>query len=146
MTNEEFYKDELREIMIENLAIDIDTKKPIACNGINIIRCNECAFDKDSCMHKKEWLEEEYKEKINWRDVQKDTKIYVKNFADQEWIPRHFAEYDEKEKEICAYRDGATSFSTSKQDRGRLEYWRYGKLATLENVLNQSMKGENEND
>lgn len=62
MTNLEFYKDELINILIENMGVDKDGK-PHRCDGF----CSdECIFQKDGdcLMMAKEWLLEEHKEPI----------------------------------------------------------------------------------
>lgn len=70
MTNLEFYKDELINILIENMGVDKDGK-PHRCDGF----CSdECIFQKDGdcLMMAKEWLLEEHKEPIKLKQWEYD--------------------------------------------------------------------------
>lgn len=60
---------------------------------------------------------------VDWTQVETDTKIYVRNNAYEEWIPRHFKEY--KKGYIYVFCSGKTSFTAE----NRHTYYKYGKLA-----------------
>lgn len=61
-------------------------------------------------------------EPFSWSKVAVDTKIYVRNNIEDEWLPSHFAAFaDDK---VYAWNDGRTSFS------GKSKFgWKYASLA-----------------
>ena len=64
--------------------------------------------------------------KIDWTKVPIDTKVWVRDFNDAEWLPRHYAGYSNGL--YCTYPEGCTSFTTTK---GKLTVnrWSQCKLA-----------------
>ena len=69
-------------------------------------------------------LEMEFEEVINWSTVKIDTPIYVRNVEDMDWIPRHFAKYENCK--VYAWMDGQTSHSVN--DNTEIFEWKYAKL------------------
>lgn len=69
-------------------------------------------------------LEMEFEEVINWSTVEIDTPIYVRNVEDMEWVPRHFAKYENCK--VYAWMDGQTSHSVN--DNTEIFEWKYAKL------------------
>ena len=107
MLNIEYYKDELKEIIIRNIGIDSITGKPKMCDELF---CLDCVFkDQDACSPKKveQWLQSEHVEQVDWSKVKVDTPILVRNNEKQEWLKRYFA-----------YLDGGTVYA-----------WKYGKTS-----------------
>lgn len=62
--------------------------------------------------------------KVDWENVPKDARIYVRNTPTQEYLPRYFAYY--KNGKVYAYSRGCTSFSAEAKGT---DGWRYAKLA-----------------
>ena len=109
MLNIEYYKDELKEIIIRNIGIDSITGKPKMCDELF---CLDCVFkDQDACSPKKveQWLQSEHVEQVDWSKVKVDTPILVRDNEKQEWLKRYFAYLDGKI--IYAWRYGKTSWS-----------------------------------
>ena len=69
-------------------------------------------------------LEMEFKEFINWSTVEIDTPIYVKKFESMDWVPRHFAKYENYK--VYAWLDGKTSHSVN--DNTEMSEWNYARL------------------
>ena len=69
-------------------------------------------------------LEMEFKEFINWSTVEIDTPIYVKKFESMDWVPRHFAKYENCK--VYAWEDGKTSHSVD--DDTEISEWEYARL------------------
>ena len=69
-------------------------------------------------------LEMEFKEFINWSTVEIDTPIYVKKFESMDWVPRHFAKYENCK--VYAWLDGKTSHSVN--DNTEMSEWNYARL------------------
>lgn len=101
------------------------------CGGIN---CKICPLnlekDEVSCSEmelvnpdKALEIVMEYEHKVDWSKVEVDTKVLVRNFNDEIWFPRYFAEY--KNDNIYCFDYGRTSFT--KEDTG-LVIWKYAKL------------------
>lgn len=70
MTNLEFYKDELIDILAEHTSVDRNGK-PHTCDSVG---CLDCAFSKKKNCQKatKEWLLVEHKEKIKLKQWEYD--------------------------------------------------------------------------
>lgn len=67
----------------------------------------------------------EYEEtEVDWSTIPVDTPIYVSHGGEQ-WHHRHFAKFDGKE--VYAWEDGTTSWSTAKSDDPI--GWSYARLA-----------------
>lgn len=79
-----------------------------------------------NCIYTKlEWLQAEYKEpEVDWSKVEVDTPIYVRDYERNEWVPRHFAKYEDGE--VYAWLGGMTSFTGGHIP---IEAWTYAKLA-----------------
>lgn len=125
MTNREFYKEQIEEIMrnlLLSIPLGVDKKTGIPC-GCHMLECADCSFEAASCgRSRKEWLEAEHKEPaIDWSKVPVDTKILVRDGIACEWLKRHFAKYDGKQ--VFTWTGGGTSFSSSSTVG-----WRLAKL------------------
>lgn len=59
-----------------------------------------------------------------WDDVPVDAKVFVKDFEDDEWIPRHFSHF--KNDYVFTFVNGATSFTNNREETTS---WRFAKLA-----------------
>lgn len=136
MTNEEFYKDELKVIMkrvtkdllIDQIAVN-KQGQPKCCITQS---CDDCIFNGHcTLVAKRQWLEKEYVEpeqQVDWSKVKVDTPILVKNTEKEEWEKRHFARF--KNGKVYAWYDGLTSWSTAGEDD--VNFWEYAKLAESE--------------
>lgn len=60
----------------------------------------------------------------DWEDVPVDTKVFVKDFEDNEWIPRHFSHFENGY--VFTFVNGATSFTSNREETTS---WRFAKLA-----------------
>ena len=123
MTNGEFYKDDLRRIMINTLGVEKETGKPAVCS---CMRCQECLFEPDECdIGMEDWLQSEHIEQVDWSKVKVDTPILVKNEKENIEYRRHFARFENGK--VYAWGDGATSFTSN--DEYHVTSWDYAKLA-----------------
>ena len=133
MTNEEFYKDELKKIMHEAFlnALAVDRNGKIGTCGRT--SCSDCMFytGEDNCPSKAEqWLKQEYiepEQQVDWSKVKVDTPILVKDTEEGEWQKRHFSGV--KNGKVYAWHDGLTSWSAI---GGCERSWKYAKLAESE--------------
>lgn len=126
MLNIEYYKDELKEIIIRNIGIDSITGKPKMCDELF---CLDCVFkDQDACSPKKveQWLQSEHVEQVDWSKVKVDTPILVSEDA-KEWNKRYFAKFEYGV--VWSFCDGRTSWTARKNDTIS---WKYAKLAESE--------------
>lgn len=130
MTNREKYAEQILDIAVTGSCIAVDKKGKL--HKCNKLECRDCIFsrverDEPSCKEKtKKWSEQEYVEPpVDWSKVPVDTKIYVRDFDNGFWIPRHFARFEYGK--IVAWNDGATSFSID--DFDNVSKWNQGKLA-----------------
>ena len=129
MLNIEYYKDELKEIIIRNIGINAITGKPKMCDELF---CLDCVFkDQDACSPKKveQWLQSEHVEQVDWSKVKVDTPILVRDYEDASWLKRHFAKYENGK--VYAWYDGATSWTIENKTEQILS-WKYVKLAESE--------------
>ena len=127
MLNIEYYKDELKEIIIRNIGINAITGKPKMCDDLFRL---DCVFnDRDACSPKKveQWLQSEHVEQVDWSKVKVDTPILVKDTEEGEWQKRHFSGV--KNGKVYAWHDGLTSWSAI---GGCERSWKYAKLAESE--------------
>lgn len=125
MLNIEYYKDELKEIIIRNIGIDSITGKPKMCNELF---CLDCVFkDQDCCNPKKveQWLQSEHVEQVDWSKVEVDTPILVRESEQNPWLKRYFAKF--KNGKVYAWNSGKTSWSI--EDKIGMLCWKYAKLA-----------------
>lgn len=128
MLNIEYYKDELKEIIIRNIGIDSITGKPKMCDELF---CLDCVFkDQDACSPKKveQWLQSEHVEQVDWSKVEVDTPILVRDNEDEEWTKRYFAEFIDGI--VYAWGGGTTSWTASGEYA--VISWKYAKLAESE--------------
>ena len=128
MLNIEYYKDELKEIIIRNIGIDSITGKPKMCNELF---CLDCVFkDQDCCSPKKveQWLQSEHVEQVDWSKVEVDTPILVRDILKSEWIKRYFAKYENGR--VYVWKEGKTSWSAVNELD--VNSWKYAKLAESE--------------
>lgn len=136
MTNEEFYKDELKvikkrrmkDVIIDKIAVN-NQGQPKYCITQP---CDDCIFNGCCTLEaKKQWLEQEYVEpeqQVDWSKVKVDTPILVKDCERSEWVKRYFAKFEDGQ--IYAWGDGTTSWSAS--DECDVTFWDYAKLAENE--------------
>ena len=133
MLNIEYYKDELKEIIIRNIGIDSITGKPKMCNELF---CLDCVFkDQDCCSPKKveQWLQSEHVEQVDWSKVEVDTPILVRESEQNPWLKRYFAKF--KNGKVYAWNGGKTSWSI--EDKIDMLCWKYAKLAESEEWENE---------
>lgn len=128
MLNIEYYKDELKEIIIRNIGIDSITGKPKMCDEL---LCLDCVFkDQDGCSPKKveQWLQSEHVEQVDWSKVEVDTPILIRDYESSEWTKRYFAKF--VDGKVYAWKNGATSWSADGE--WDVTSWNYAKLAENE--------------
>lgn len=129
MTNKEKYGNEIIELAVNTAVFGLKNGKPAICEEI---KCEECDFyESDSCKGSaynfREWLNSEYVEPpVDWSKVAVDTPILVKDCESGEWLPMHFAKYEDGH--VFAFRNGMTSWSSHCD----MFYWEYAKLAESE--------------
>ena len=126
MLNIEYYKDELKEIIIRNIGINAITGKPKMCDDLF---CLDCVFnDRDACSPKKveQWLQSEHVEQVDWSKVKVDTPILVREYESYKWTKRYFAKFEDGK--VYAWQVGATSWTAD----SKLNPWKYAKLAESE--------------
>lgn len=133
MTNEEFYKDELKviikrvtkDLLIYQIAVN-KQGQPKCCITQS---CDDCIFNGHcTLVAKRQWLEKEYVEpeqQVDWSKVKVDTPIYVRDNENSPWLPRHFARYENGK--VYVWYGGSTSF-TENEDFS----CNYAKLAESE--------------
>ena len=117
MKNYEKYAEEIKNY--EGTKFCIDFIIP------NILKESDCCGSCVQCrLLQTMWLFEEYEEpEVDWSKVAVDTPILVRDYENDPWYKRYFAEY--KDGLIWTYGQGTTSWSTA----GELMMWRMGKLA-----------------
>lgn len=128
MLNIEYYKDELKEIIIRNIGIDSITGKPKMCDELF---CLDCVFkDQDACSPKKveQWLQSEHVEQVDWSKVKVDTPILVRNDGNSSWTRGYFAGY--VHETVYAWKYGKTSWTA-----GDASGWNCAKLAESEETV-----------
>ena len=104
MKNKEKFAKDLIDFCLNGDLFGSLDGKPVGCNTI---LCKNCDFVNDNCYeNRKKWAEQEYIEppKVDWSKVKVDTPIYVRVDEDDEWFPRHFAEY--KDGKVFAWNNG----------------------------------------
>lgn len=128
MLNIEYYKDELKEIIIRNIGINAITGKPKMCDDLF---CLDCVFnDRDACSPKKveQWLQSEHVEQVDWSKVKVDTPILVGNTENDVTHKRYFAKYEDGK--VYTWGGGTTSWTVSGEYD--VTFWKYAKLAERE--------------
>lgn len=133
MTNEEFYKDELKviikrvtkDLLIDQIAVN-KQGQPKCCITQS---CTDCIFNGHCAVEaKKQWLKQEHVEQVDWSKVKVDTPILVRNYESGDWTKRYFAKF--VDGKVYAWIGGATSWSAD----GELDVtsWNCAKLAERE--------------
>ena len=124
MLNKEKYAKELEEILEIGEPFGFDEKHNEICICRNM-QCGICKFCiGDGCIEKRrEWLNSEYVEQVDWSKVPVDTPILVRDSEDEKWYKKHFAKYDNG---IYAWQNGTTSWSADGSDSVP---WNHAKLA-----------------
>jgi hypothetical protein len=65
-----------------------------------------------------------FEEVIDWAEVPVNTMIWVRESEEYDWLPRHFAKYEDGK--VLAWNDGKTSFTATCE--GETTSWDYVKL------------------
>ena len=137
MKNREKYRDELVEaikernyenekmccFMRDNVIPRFVSEEDMEISTCGDVDCQTCAnmfaF----------WLDEEYveppKPEVDWSKVPVDTLVRVRDYEDDEWVPRYFYGIDENHKgRYMVWAGGATSKTSS----GSTMHWMYCEL------------------
>ena len=123
MTNFEYYKDKMLELVSENREIGLHNGVPMYCSDIE---CCNCDLDVDDCSTGLiKWLYQEYEPHVDWSKVKVDTPIYVSDDG-YDWRRRYFAKYENGK--VYAFQCGATSWSSDRIPNA----WKLGKLSEVE--------------
>lgn len=130
MLNKEKFAKEIIKIACEGQDIAVVNGKLTTCH--DVLNCKRCDFYNPSTMTcnskfaTKEWANSEYVEPpVDWSKVAVDTPILVRNYNNQGWFKRHFANYEGGM--VRSWIDGKTSWSTE-----RTINWKEAKLAESE--------------
>ena len=132
MTNKEKYGDKLIELSVNRGVYSLINGSPEICFKTE---CEDCDFYNigDSCKNIsafREWLNSEYKPKVDWSKVAVDTPILVRETEGREWKRRYFAKYENGV--VYAWISGKTSRSVGR--KGYVTDWKYAKLAESEEI------------
>lgn len=129
MLNKEKFAEKILDIACSGsrLAVSKATLEPTACRKLE---CRDCLFDTHSHVdcgdETYKWANSEYVEPpVDWSKVAVDTPILVRNYVNQDWFKRHFANYEGGI--VRSWIDGKTSWSTE-----RTINWNEAKLAESE--------------
>lgn len=128
MKNKEFYRDEIFEIACEHSKVAVVNGEPANCRSLN--GCTSCDFYISEVRCKdgfKDWLEKEHEEqKIQpeVKSLKKDDRVLVSTNG-EDWVKRHFKEYDEEMDVVYTYTCGYTSWTKSTDYYSE---WKYAKL------------------
>lgn len=135
MTNKEYYKENLKELVV---SIDTITK---GCSFItqNILPQYDITCDDVGCgtctLLSILWLEEEHKEEnINWSKVPIDTKVLVRNEKGEVWKRRHYAGETDISGYPFVYKGGRTSFTGDMFDN---EVYNYTEIYIPEKCIEE---------
>lgn len=129
MKNREKYREEILENAAYQKREICDFKrkemfphfgKEDGCTGVSCVWCNLLLGL---------WLDEEYvepkKPEVDWSKVPIDTLVRVRDYEDDEWVPRYFVGIDENHKgRYVVWAGGATS----KTSRGSTMHWMHCEL------------------
>lgn len=117
MKNKEKYSDTILNIMMKSgvpFAVDISSGKVVPCED-NIF-CIDCLFCQDkkyaskSCPNSRTaWLNEEEDRLAQFRNLNVDTPIFVRDSEEDPWKPRYFSKV--KDDRIYVFGQGTTSFT-----------------------------------
>lgn len=123
MTNFEFYKDEILELVNLGKEIGLKNGKPTHCG---MIGCYECDLEGNTCvMGIIKWLYQEYEPNAYWKEVEVDTPILVSSDGCN-WVRRYFAKYENGE--VYVFPNGTTSWTYDYDPVSR----KYAKLNEVE--------------
>lgn len=133
MKNREKYKNELIEVIKIDGRICGFMKKHDVYRIIGTDWEHFCEMDCIACgIALQLWLDEECEEyeeppkpEVDWRNVPVDTLVRVRDYEDDEWVPRYFVGIDENHKgRYVVWAGGATS----KTSRGSTMHWMHCEL------------------
>ena len=119
----------LRDNVIPRFASEADVEREV-CGNLECYTCaNLFAF----------WLDEEYEEppkpEVDWSKVPVDTLVRVRDYEDDEWVPRYFVGIDENHKgRYVVWAGGATS----KTSNDKYTHWKCCELVEVEDDSNQN--------
>ena len=132
MTNKEKYGDKLIELSVNGGVYALKNGIPALCAEIKCEECDFCNKSRRICKGStcifREWLNSEYKPKIDWSKVAVDTPILVRDSEEEAWRKRYFAKYENET--VYAWKLGRTSWSTRRSDD--INAWKIAKLAESE--------------
>lgn len=127
VTNKEYWKDEIVDLVINGAQIDLVDKKPVLCK---ITSCNECDFhavvDCGSALIN--WANLEYVPEKIQREVKNckvDDKVLVSHDG-KKFYREHFKSYNKLINQVETFTDGQTSWSG--YTKGMCVGWEYAKL------------------
>lgn len=66
-----------------------------------------------------------YKPIVDWSKVEKDTKVYVRNYDSQEWRKAYFCGYNKEKDYYTCYQNGQTEWTSDYT----VDFWKQCKLA-----------------
>lgn len=127
MTNKEKYAQKILNIVCDGDTVAIVHNEPCNCSSLDCYKCDLYTTDYEHDCNDKlaEWCNKEYQE-VDWSKIPVDTKVYVRDSKNEQWLPRYFATYDEYTDSVMTYDNGATSWSGRSELTNR---WNYAKLA-----------------
>ena len=132
MTNKEKYGDKLIELAANAGVFALKNGEPALYKEIKCEECDFCNKSRRICKGStcifREWLNSEYKPKIDWSKVAVDTPILVRDSEEEAWRKRYFAKYENET--VYAWKLGRTSWSTRRSDD--INAWKMAKLAESE--------------
>ena len=118
----------------ENIGKEYNVYRQGMCIGKWVIRrietSNEFEFYnwKDARMsdlyYTSQMLGMEFEEVIDWSEVPVNTMIWVRDDEEVDWLPRHFAKYEDGK--VLAWNGGKTSFTATGE--GETTSWNHVKL------------------
>lgn len=127
MKNREMFKEELREVVDNNLLPEFVRKHNIYESWATHITGRMLA--------PAPWLDEEYQEpEVDWSKVNVDDPILVRDNDDEEWNQAHFACYEDGK--VHAWSGGKTSWTAK-----NYLYWMQAKLAEPQKPEHDSCVG-----
>lgn len=126
ITNKEKYAQEILDIVCNGSNVEIIDNMPRNCNTYNCDICQLHTPDPNCDVNFAKWCKKEHQQEVDWSQVPKDTKVYVRDSENEQWKPRYFAKYDEYTDSVMTYENGATSWSGLSDF---LNIWSYVKLA-----------------
>lgn len=134
MTNREFYKEQILDIVCEgaNFAVSKTDNTICSCSDLG---CENCKFDCGCTRALKQWCNAEYTEPC---EFEKDELVEVSN-DERDWRFRYFSH--KKDGKYYCFVDGLTS---GKANNICIGYWKYcRKYGTLGGLVKES-EGEND--